>query len=498
MNVFDLANLIVSTCFENKFWAFAFVVGNVIIFIASSLTVLMIIARRRGLKEETRIRTLPEYPMISVVMTLKNTHARTEQYLIGKLSINYPGDLEFIVVTESREDPAYELASKVISNFQFSSDKRRDTKVTVAGLTWHNSQKIHNILHAISETNPDSKYVLLSDDDVYLYPGIIEELLDPILKEPDTVLLSTGYDFPIPPPGSSLHNYALVFFRNINLFSFITTRPILCWGGCQFGPLSLFRENFMHLIDCYLDGGYSDDNIISMLVQQKGKVCAHPARAIFPNELDQDTTFYKYWEYLCRQYFTLDTYCTGYSKSIGYSLAFLIVSSIWLMAMWATIAPWVGILIILSRFSTQWVGLSVMKYAAIFSIFNWIYIITSVTCSTKTMIKVSNSVRSPQDWLTYSPNYVKIFFGSCEQILVMPFAVLRIMFSNSIIWSGIKYYKENGKIVKVERFDKNGNPYSEMFSSSIARTIEQENYRRTFKNLLIYSLDEETTPIPPV
>jgi hypothetical protein len=52
--------------------------------------------------------------------------------------------MEFIFVVESEEDPAYtELHDLMQTSFTDT-----DVKITVAGLTWHSSQKIHNLLEA--------------------------------------------------------------------------------------------------------------------------------------------------------------------------------------------------------------------------------------------------------------------------------------------------------------------------------------------------------------
>jgi hypothetical protein len=114
-------------------------------------------------------------------------------------------------------------------------------------------------------------------------------------------------------------NPCLLTYRLHNLWSFITDRPILCWGGCWIALLSIFRSNFGNLVDCCLDGGYSDGTIVSCIAQANGFVCAHPPMAIFPNACDPRIPMHRYWDFVKRQFFVTDTYSTPYNRSVVHS-----------------------------------------------------------------------------------------------------------------------------------------------------------------------------------
>lgn len=247
-------------------------------------------------------------------MAVKGIHSRSYSNFCRNLLLQYSGTLEFIFVVESEMDPVIEVIQKA------AYDTKVNIKVAVAGLSFHNAQKVHNMVYGVTQTDPQSEYVLFIDDDVYLYSGLVDELIDPILSDPETVFLSTGNEFVVPAKDSSIASYVLFFYRLHNMLSFITNSAVLVWGGCWFGSIRLFKENFNSLIDCYLDGGYSDDTIISTIVQQHKKVCYCPFKASFPNQPAPDISFRKVIDFITRQFFVLDTYSNNYNKWVGHSL----------------------------------------------------------------------------------------------------------------------------------------------------------------------------------
>lgn len=469
---------VIKTLFSHPIWNFLTFISCFSIFVLSILFTMMGCLRLRGLKPTSEENKLTEYPKVSVVMCCKGIHDQSKSNFIRNMKMQYPGPAEFIFVVESENDPAAACAREAIAETPFNPNLDRDATVVVAGLSYHNAQKIHNMLIGVTACSEDSEFVLFADDDVFFYPGLLEELVSPLVLESNKVLLSTGYEFIAPQPGASIWNYCMMTYRLHNLFSFITDRPILCWGGCWMAPLWIFRKNFAHLVDCYLDGGYSDDTIVSCLAQQKGYVCAHPYKAIFPSVPSKNLPFIKYWDFLTRQFFVTDTYSTNYNKRVVHSLAYLIITSIWLLVTWISISPIIGVLSILAYFtSTAFVWNYVSTFSTI-SFFMWFALTKSIKFATNAMNDVSNSTRTPDQQTNVKLSSLKIFIGLNTHCFFMPIAVIYILISKSIIWSGVKYYKENGKIWKVERKDENGNVVTELFASSISKVLTQTKIKQ--------------------
>lgn len=421
---------------------------------------------------------LDTYPKVSVIMCCKGIHAKTKIHFKQNLKLQYPGPVEFIFVVESETDPAYQCAYESISETTFDSAYPRDTKVVIAGLSYHNAQKIHNMLIGVASCSANSGYVLFVDDDVFLYPGLLEELVTPLIKESDKVILSTGYEFIAPDKGASVYNYALLTYRIHNLFSFITDRPILCWGGCWMSPMRLFKDNFCHLVDCYLDGGYSDDLIISCLIQQNGYICAHPLQAIFPSRPAKNYSFSKYWDFITRQFFVNDTYSTGYNRRVCHSILYMILTTIYMLVIWISITPFVGILSVLAYLTSEIFTWTFSSVFASLSLVLWVLLIESMKFATRILNNVSNSLRPQDQQISVSLNPIKLFIGITIHITCMPLAVIYILLHDSIVWSGVRYFKRNGKIWKVERKDQYGNVITERFEHSIAKVLSNPQIRK--------------------
>lgn len=455
--------------FGSTLWNFGMILCTFFCILFTVLCVTMGMVRRRGLAPHTV--ELDIYPMITVVLCCKGVHSESLHNFKRNLGMAYPGPAEFIFVVEDESDPAMACAQQAIDETPLDSDKR-SVSIVVAGVSWHNAQKCHNMLFGVAAANPNSEYVLFVDDDAFLYPGLLEELVHPLIREPEKVLVSTGYEFIVVPPGGSLATYCLMFYRLHNLFSFITTRPILCWGGCWMAPLWVFRQNFAELVDCYIDGGYSDDTIISCLAQENGYLCAHPYRAIFPQPVDPGVSFSRYWEFMTRQFFVTDTYATEYNKSVGHSLVYLICGTVYLIVIWVVLAPVGGVVALLARLLYSGFQWNYGAVLAVLSFVGWAAMLYAVQFAIDSMILVANSVRPPEQQNECKINKFKAALGFVVHVLGMPISVLKVRFADSVIWARVKYYKDHGKIGKVERPDDNGNyTVTEVASVSIARCL---------------------------
>ena len=60
----------------------------------------------------------------------------------------------------------------------------RFIRVEVAGLSFHNSQKIHNWLEGLAVAAPASKYVMCLDDDIKLYRDSLATLVSSLDEDP--------------------------------------------------------------------------------------------------------------------------------------------------------------------------------------------------------------------------------------------------------------------------------------------------------------------------
>lgn len=462
MDISQLAYHLHDKLFDNGLGIFLLFCGVFALVVITLLMSAIGIARQKGLK--TPNIDIPEdnFPKVSLVLCTKGVRPSSLETFCRNLSLK--GFYEFIFVVESKDDPAYDCVMEAIERCQSKA------RVEIAGCSFHNAQKIHSMLCGLVHISPESDYVFFVDDDVYLFPGLIEQMVYPLITEPDKVLVSTGYEFCLPTAASSIPSYSLMVYRLHNLWSFITDRPILCWGGSWLAPMDLFRSNNSKILDTYIDGGYSDDTLISCLIQEKGYKCAHPYRALYANVPNEKMTFHQYWEFIVRQFFVLGVYSTPYNKRVSHSLAYLIVSSVWLLAVWSIYGLF-GCCLVILAIPTNLLELKLSTILPVLSAFLWLTTLLAVKFSTSVMTEVSNSVKTPEFKLKCDISLWRLFVGILVHILMLPPAVIYAVAKKDIMWAGVKYTKCNGKIVKVERYNDNGQTYTIPLEDSVKEAI---------------------------
>ncbi|KAF3792308.1 hypothetical protein EJ110_NYTH00450 [Nymphaea thermarum] len=219
-------------------------------------------------------------PRVSVVMPLKGFGEHNLKNWRTQITSLYGGPLEFLFVVESTDDPAYHAVSFLISDF----------KVGV--------ERMHK----------DSKYVLFLDDDVRLHPGTIGALTAEMEKNPK-VFIQTGY--PLDLPSGSLGSYCIYEYHMPCSMGFATGgRTFFLWGGCMMMHADDFRNDHYGVVTSLRDGGYSDDMTLAAVAGAYKQLITSPSVAVFPHPLASDLSFARYWNYLRKQTFVLESYVT--------------------------------------------------------------------------------------------------------------------------------------------------------------------------------------------
>jgi hypothetical protein len=428
-------------------------------------------------------------PAVSVVMPLKGFGEHNMQNWRSQITSLYGGPLEFLFVVETTEDPAYHAISKLISDFQDNVN----AKIVVAGLSTTCSQKIHNQLVGVERMNKDSKYVLFLDDDVRLHPGTIGALTAEMVKKPE-IFIQTGY--PLDLPSGSLGSYCIYEYHMPCSMGFATGgKTFFLWGGCMMMHADDFRKDLYGIVSGLRDGGYSDDMTLAAIAGQHKRLISSPSVAVFPHPLASDLSFSRYWNYLMKQTFVLESYV---SKVNWWMNRALFTSHCYLS--WGFCLPYfmaaVHIAVALRAPSTSE---SSLKEAAASSrgslLVSYLLICTLVELIsmwnlTKVEVQLCNllSPEGPQLSLE-SFNWGLVFLALLVDNFLYPVSAFRSHFSQCINWSGIKYYLKDGKIRKIERLKENGSNYTDLggkhlygkrmgpptksFLSSLCRTLAQ-------------------------
>ncbi|GMY36115.1 Ceramide glucosyltransferase, nucleotide-diphospho-sugar transferase [Fagus crenata] len=435
-------------------------------------------------------------PRVSVVMPLKGYGEHNLHNWRSQITSLYGGPVEFLFVLESTEDPAYGYVSSLISNFK----DEVDAKVVIAGLSTTCSQKIHNQMVGVEKMHKDSKYVLFLDDDVRLHPGSIGALTAEMEKNSD-IFIQTGY--PLDLPSGSLGSYCIYEYHMPCSMGFATGgKTFFLWGGCMMMHADDFRLDRYGVVSGLRDGGYSDDMTLAAIAEAHKRLITSPPVAVFPHPLSSDLSFSRYWNYLRKQTFVLESYTTKVNWIMNRAL---FTTHCYLS--WGFVAPYfmslihvtAALRIYIKGYSLEETtfasgGLFLVGYLAICTLIE----LLSMWNLTRIEVQLCNmlSPEAPKMSLA-SYNWGLVFIAMLVDNFLYPISAMRSHFSQSINWSGIRYHLKNGKIFKIERskdmgpeksylggknllYGKKGAPPKVSFLSSLARSMAQWHHPKKF------------------
>ncbi|BAT72871.1 hypothetical protein VIGAN_01031400 [Vigna angularis var. angularis] len=464
-------------------------------------------------------------PRVTVIMPLKGFGEHNLHNWRSQITSLYGGPIEFLFVVESIEDPAYHAVSRLIAEFE----DHVDAKVVVADLSTTCSQKIHNQLVGVETMHKDSKYVLFLDDDVRLHPGSIGALTREMEKNPE-IFIQTGY--PLDLPSGSLGSYCIYEYHMPCSMGFATGgKTFFLWGGCMMMHADDFRQDRYGVVSGLKDGGYSDDMTLAAISGAHKRLITSPPVAVFPHPLASDLNFgrfviishlklcffaylmiyflfnvCRYWNYLRKQTFVLESYTTNVNWIMNRAL---FTTHCYLS--WGFVAPYVMAMIHVAaalRFYNKEFfpeeityssgGLLLVTILAICTLVE----LLSMWNLTRIEVQLCNmlSPEAPQLSLA-SYNWCLVFIAMLVDNFLYPVSAFRSHFSQSINWSGIRYYLKDGKISKIERtqrskdmgpvftdlggkhlYGKKGMPTRGSFLSSLSRSLAQWHQPKKFDN----------------
>ncbi|XP_042438716.1 uncharacterized protein LOC122024217 [Zingiber officinale] len=388
-------------------------------------------------------------PRVSVIMPLKGFGEHNLQNWRSQITSLYGGPLEFLFIVESTDDPAYHAVSTLISEFQDSID----AKIVVAGLSTTCSQKIHNQLIGVERMHRESKYVLFLDDDVRLHPGSIGALTAEMEKHPE-IFIQTGY--PLDLPSGSLGSYCIYEYHMPCSMGFATGgKTFFLWGGCMMMHAEDFRKDLYGIVSGLRDGGYSDDMTLAAIAGQYKRLIWSPPVAVFPHPLASDLSFSRYWNYLRKQTFVLESYISRVNWLMNRALfsthCYLSWGFAWpyfmalIHLLTAIRAPYNGSIFEASASSCGSLLATCLLVSTVIELL-------SMWNLTKVEIQLCNMLSPEAPTVSLgSYNWGLVFVAMVVDNFLYPISAFRSHFSQYINWSGVRYHLKNGKIRKIER-----------------------------------------------
>ncbi|KAI4966988.1 hypothetical protein ZWY2020_034466 [Hordeum vulgare] len=347
-------------------------------------------------------------PMVSVVMPLKGFGEHNLQNWRTQITSLYGGPLEFLFVVESKDDPAYRAVSRLIVEYKIGVEKM----------------------------HKDSKYVLFLDDDVRLHPGTVGALTKEMEKNPE-IFIQTGY--PLDLPSGSLGSYCIYEYHMPCSIGFATGgRTFFLWGGCMMMHADDFRQDLYGLVTALKNGGYSDDMTLAAIAGQHKRLITSPPVAVFPHPLASDLSFSRYWNYLRKQTFVLESYVSKVNWIMNRALF-----GVHFYLSWGFVCPYVMALVHIA--TTLRAPYSAIVKEAAESSCGLKLVIFLLICTLNELFSMWN---------------LRVFVAVLVDNFLYPISAIRSHFSQSINWSGIRYYLRDGKISKIER--ENSSKYTDL------------------------------------
>ncbi|XP_051132002.1 uncharacterized protein LOC127252048 [Andrographis paniculata] len=402
-----------------------------------------------------------DLPRVSVVMPLKGFGEHNLHNWRSQITSLYGGPQEFLFVVESTEDPAYHAVSRLLKDFEDDIE----AKIVVAGMSTTCSQKIHNQLVGVENMHKDSKYVLFLDDDVRLHPGSIGALTAEMVKNPD-IFIQTGY--PLDLPSGSLGSYCIYEYHMPCSMGFATGgKTFFLWGGCMMMHADDFRTNNHGVVSDLRDGGYSDDMTLAAIAGAHKRLITSPPVAVFPHPLASDLSFGRYWNYLRKQTFVLESYATRVNWMMNKALF-----STHCYLSWGFVAPYIMSAIHVAAalrlfvegysFSEAALPHTGLLLAGCHTICTVIELL-SMWNLTRIEVHLCNLLSPEAPPLSLaSYNWCLVFVAMLVDNFLYPISAMRSHFSQSINWSGIRYHLKDGKISKIERSKGKGPKFTDL------------------------------------
>ncbi|OVA08534.1 Ceramide glucosyltransferase [Macleaya cordata] len=399
-------------------------------------------------------------PRVSVVMPLKGFGEHNLQNWRSQITSLYGGPLEFLFVVESTEDPAYNAVCMLLDDFKDNIA----TQIVVAGLSTTCSQKIHNQLVGVERMHKDSKYVLFLDDDVRLHPGSIGALTAEMEKNPD-IFIQTGY--PLDLPSGTFGSYCIYEYHMPCSMGFATGgRTFFLWGGCMMMHADDFRNDLYGVVTGLRDGGYSDDMTLAAIAGAHKRLITSPPVAVFPHPLASDLSFPRYWNYLRKQTFVLESYISRVNWIMNRALF-----TVHFYLSWGFVAPYFMAMIHIAAalrvyfraYSFEGTSTSGgLILAGCLAVCTFIELL-SMWNLTKVEIQLCNNLSPEGPPVSLgSYNWGLIFLAMLVDNFLYPISAIKSHFSQSINWSGVRYHLKNGKIHKIDRKKESDFKYSDL------------------------------------
>lgn len=254
-----------------------------------------------------------------------------------------------------------------------------------------------------------------------------------------------------------------------------------------------FRLDRYGVVTGLKNGGYSDDMTLAAIAGAHKRLITSPPVAVFPHPLASDLSFSRYWNYLRKQTFVLESYTTTVNWIMNRAL---FTTHCYLS--WGFVTPYLMAVVHITAALRMYIkGYSIEETTFTFGGLKLVSCLAACTLIellsmwnlTRIEVHLCNMLSPEAPKLSLaSYNWGLVFIAILVDNFLYPISAFRSHFTQSINWSGIRYHLKDGKIFKIERSKDMGPVYTDLggkhlgkkgappklsFLSSLARSLAQ-------------------------
>ena len=248
-------------------------------------------------------------PRVAVILPCCGVDQRLEHTVESLRRQNYR-NYEVFFTFESTDDPAYDEVGRWARDWTGPPQHR-----VIAGMAERRSQKIHNLLAAISKLPDDCDVIAFLDSDAIPHPDWMGHLVKPLQDE--GVGAATGFRWYTASGGVAAGIRSAWNAASVSLLH--NDKTNFCWGGST----AIRRSEFERLnIAQRWDNALSDDYQVTRAVRDAGLLIRFVPQALLPT--NERTTFGNFWNFARRQ-FVITRICAPKFWLAGFVLCFNLI-----------------------------------------------------------------------------------------------------------------------------------------------------------------------------
>jgi cellulose synthase/poly-beta-1,6-N-acetylglucosamine synthase-like glycosyltransferase len=244
-------------------------------------------------------------PFASVIVPCRGLDQGLRENLTALFALDYPC-YELLFVVDAESDPAHKVISDLCNE---GNALEVSCRILIAGASSRNSQKVHNLIHAVHRVDPKSEFLVFVDSDARPHAGWLSALIEPLSDV--TIGATTGYRWFVPVRGGFTAQLRSVWNASIASALGADRKGNFCWGGST----AIRRTTFNTAdVEKFWRGAASDDFAMMHALRAARLPIHFVASCLIPSY--EDCTLHHLFEFTTRQMKITRVYAEPFWKAV--------------------------------------------------------------------------------------------------------------------------------------------------------------------------------------